>query len=312
MDIGKYELLLKAVELRNLTKAATTLGYTQSGASHIISSIESELGLSLLRRDHSGTHLTTEGELLLPAIREMVSCGEKIQSMAQSILGLQAGVMRVAAFTSISLLWVPQIVGRFHTQYPNIRVEIISGTGSYQEMEEFLLTARVNCGFVRMPVDPALQCVPLLRDPLLLVLPPDHPLAARAAPPGEPLTVLDVSCLRELTFCLIYRQSTQREVIDPLFDAAGCKANLFLETGSNRANISMVRRGLSCSILPAHYVRGVEDVARFRLSAHPTWTVTACSRRGRYLSQAARHFIRLAGEYFQSAGAAPGEKELSQ
>ena len=137
-------------------------------------------------------------------------------------------------------------------------------------------------------------------------------MAARAAPPGEPLTVLDVSCLRELTFCLIYRQSTQREVIDPLFDAAGCKANLFLETGSNRANISMVRRGLSCSILPAHYVRGVENVARFRLSAHPTWTVTACSRRGRYLSQAARHFIRLAGEYFQSAGAAPGEKELSQ
>ena len=72
---------------------------------------------------------------------------------------------------------------------------------------------------------------------------------------GVPLTVLDVSRLRELTFCLIYRQSTQREVIDPLFDAAGCKANLFLETGSNRANISMVRRGLSCSILPAHYVR---------------------------------------------------------
>ena len=129
---------------------------------------------------------------------------------------------------------------------------------------------------------------------------------------GVPLTVLDVSRLRELTFCLIYRQSTQREVIDPLFDAAGCKANLFLETGSNRANISMVRRGLSCSILPAHYVRGVEDVARFRLSTCPTWTVSACCRRGHYLSQAARHFIQLAGEYFQSAGTAPAEKELSQ
>ena len=69
---------------------------------------------------------------------------------------------------------------------------------------------------------------------------------------------------------------------------------------------------MSCSILPAHYVRGVEDVARFRLSTCPTWTVSACCRRGHYLSQAARHFIQLAGEYFQSAGTAPAEKELSQ
>ena len=61
----------------------------------------------------------------------------------------------------------------------------------------------------------------------------------------------------------------------------------------------MVRRGLSCSILPAHYARGVEDVARFRLAGHPSWAVSACCRRGRYLSKAARHFIRLAEEYFQ-------------
>ena len=73
MDVGKYELLLKAVEFQNLTKAASALGYTQSGASHVISSIENELGVSLLRRDHRGTALTTEGEMMLPAIREMVA-----------------------------------------------------------------------------------------------------------------------------------------------------------------------------------------------------------------------------------------------
>ena len=78
-----------------------------------------------------------------------------------------------------------------------------------------------------------------------------------------------------MTFCLIYRSSTQREVIDPLFERAGRKPNLFLETASNRANVSMVQKGLSCSIVPAYYVQGVEDVACFRLSAHPAWTVSA-------------------------------------
>lgn len=182
MDVGKYELLLKAVEFQNLTKAASALGYTQSGASHVISSIENELGVSLLRRDHRGTTLTTEGELMLPAIREMVSCGEKIRTISQSILGLQTGVLRVAAVSSISLLWLPRMIAQFHHKYPNVQVEIVSGTGSYEEMESYLLTARVDCSFVRLPGTGAMQCTPLLRDPLLAVIPPGHPLAGAPEP----------------------------------------------------------------------------------------------------------------------------------
>ena len=115
----------------------------------------------------------------------------------------------------------------------------------------------------------------------------------------------------DLGFCLIYRSSTQREVIDPLFERAGRKPNLFLETASNRANVSMVQKGLSCSIVPAYYVQGVEDVACFRLSAHPAWTVSACYRRNRYLSKSAQYFIALAAAYFRPECAAQ-EKELPQ
>ncbi|MFQ9915734.1 MAG: hypothetical protein ACLRWQ_04460 [Flavonifractor plautii] len=48
---------------------------------------------------------------------------------------------------------------------------------------------------------PGLTCVPLLREEFLLITPRSHPLAARAAPPGAPLTVLDTECLWDLTFC---------------------------------------------------------------------------------------------------------------
>ena len=285
MDIGKYELLLKAVELRNLTKAATTLGYTQSGASHIISSIESELGLSLLRRDHSGTHSTTEGELLLPAIREMVSCGEKIQSMAQSILGLQAGVMRVAAFTSISLLWVPQIVGRFHTQYPNIRVEIISGTGSYQEMEEFLLTARVNCGFVRMPVDPALQCVPLLRDPLLLVLPPDHPLADQEGP---------VSFAQVAREPFLMPTDGNNYDITTLFKQFNIEPQIAFTMHDDLSLLAMAENGLGCTILPALLINNYPHKAVVkRLETDPSRLIGIATRANQTPSPLTTAFIDM-------------------
>ena len=60
MNINKYRLMIKAIELGNLTKAASELGYTQSGASHQIKSVEEELGIKILQRDRSGTKLTTQ------------------------------------------------------------------------------------------------------------------------------------------------------------------------------------------------------------------------------------------------------------
>lgn len=285
MDIGKYELLLKAVEMRNLTKAAATLGYTQSGASHIISSIENELGVALLRRDHSGTHLTTEGELLLPSIREMVSCGEKIKSMAQSILGLQAGVMRVAAFTSISLLWVPQIVGRFHTMYPNIRVEIISGAGSYREMEEFLLTAQVNCGFVRMPVDPALQCVPLLRDPLMLVLPPDHPLADQE----DPISFAQVA--REP---FLMPTDGNNYDITMLFKQHNIEPQVAFTMHDDLSLLAMAENGLGCTILPALLINNYPHKAAVkRLETDPSRLIGIATRANQTPSPLTTAFIDL-------------------
>lgn len=193
----------------------------------------------------------------------------------------------------------------FYREYPQVKV--IPKELSVRRQLELLRSDALDLGFITRREDsplPGIQHTVLCREEFLLITPKDHPLARRAAPPGEPLTVLELSCLKKLTFCLAYRQSTQREVIDPLFEQAGTKVDLFLETDSNRANVSMVRRGLSCSILPAHYVRGGAHVARFRLEGRPAWTIFACNRRGHYLSQAAQRFIRLAAAYFQpTAGA---------
>ena len=285
MDVGKYELLLKAVELRNLTKAATTLGYTQSGASHIISSIESELGVGLLRRDHSGTHLTPEGELLLPSIRELVLCGEKIRAMAQSILGLQAGVLRVAAFATVSLQWLPQTVGRFHALYPNIKVEIVSERGNYEEMEELLLGARVNCGFVRMPVDPALHCIPLIRDPLLAVLPPDHPLAAQE----EPLTFAQLA-----NEPFLMPSDGYNHEIRNLCQRFSFKPQVAFTMHEDLSLLAMAENGLGFAILPSLLVNHYPHKAAVkRLETDPARLIGIATRANCTVSPLTEAFINV-------------------
>ena len=66
MSLQKYEAFIKTVELGSLTKAAETLGYTQSGVSHMIQSLEDEVGTKLMHRDRSGIRMTSDGEQLLP------------------------------------------------------------------------------------------------------------------------------------------------------------------------------------------------------------------------------------------------------
>ncbi|MBP3622591.1 MAG: LysR family transcriptional regulator, partial [Oscillospiraceae bacterium] len=62
MDAKKVQALLAAVDLGSLTSAASELGYTQSGLTHMMNSLETELGLTLLLRGKSGVRLSPAGQ----------------------------------------------------------------------------------------------------------------------------------------------------------------------------------------------------------------------------------------------------------
>mgnify|MGYP002556107571 CR=1 FL=1 len=98
MNIKKYEAFVRAVELGSLSKAAEELGYTQSGISHMMQSLEEEVGFPLMTRTSSGIMPNTEGEMLLPTIRsrcEILSlvpppgdalCGDEADKLARLLL----------------------------------------------------------------------------------------------------------------------------------------------------------------------------------------------------------------------------------
>ena len=72
MDIKKYEVLLAVVDKGSFIKAASELGYTQSGITYMMNSLEKECGFPLLQRSNKGVILTLEGERQLPEIRQLV------------------------------------------------------------------------------------------------------------------------------------------------------------------------------------------------------------------------------------------------
>lgn len=247
ISLAKYQTLMAVVELGSLTKAAERLGCTQSAVSHSIDGLEAELGFALLKRSRAGVRLTPEGERLLPAVRGLLNSAEQLNQTASSIRGLEAGMVRIGAFTSVAVHWLPGVLKEFQTDYP--RVEFSLFNGDYHDVEQWLSDGSIDIGFVNVPCVLDCECIPLMEDRLLAILPENSRFASY---PKFPL----VECETEPFISLL--ESSDHDARRAL-DAAGVRPNVRFYTKDDYAIIAMVEQGLGMSIMPELLLKGRHD-----------------------------------------------------
>lgn len=247
MDTGlqKYLVLMKTVELGSFTRAAAALNYSQSGASRMIADLERDWGITLIDRNRGGVTLTSDGLALYPYIESLCKDYFRLQSRVGEINNIQSGLIRIGTFSSVATHWLPNIIREFKKVYPGIEYEII--TGYFHEIEEWILKDRVDCGFVVEPADRRLKTIPLETDPLLAILPENHPLADK-----DCLTLED---LCQDPFMLLEKDG--KAEISNLFEARGLQPKVFYTTADDYSIMSMVEKGLGVSILSEMILRRV-------------------------------------------------------
>ena len=245
--ISKYEALAKVVELGSLTKAAEALGCTQSAVSHAISNLESEFGFAILKRSRAGVRLTSEGERIMPPVRGMLNYEEQLKQTVSAIRGLDFGTVRIGAFTSVAVHWLPSVIKEFQSDYPNVDIKLLNG--DYHDVEQWIIEGSVDLGFVNVPADLGCECVPLMEDRLLAILPRDHKFASY---PKFPL----VECETEAFITLL---ETSNHDANKELSAAGIKPNIRFSTKDDYAIIAMVEQGLGISIMPELLLKGRHD-----------------------------------------------------
>lgn len=238
MESIKYQALLKTAELGSITRAAEALGYTQSAVSRMIAELEQSWDLPLLTRGRSGAVLTAEGELLLPYLREVRAAHGALDEQVGELHGLTRGTLRVGTLTSIAVHWLPELMKSFLERYPSIRFELL-GSVEYAEIEEWVAQGRADCGFLSPPVRPGLELVPLRRDQLVAILPPDHPLAQADA---YPIAAFAQDPYIRLT------EGRDRELAG-IFRRQGVTPNVAYTVDDDYAIIAMVESGLGVSML---------------------------------------------------------------
>ena len=238
MTISKYEIFNTIVELGSLTKAAEKLHLTQSGVSYAISTLESELGFSLLKRNRSGVSLTSNGERILIFIQKILQQEELLQQEAISIKSLNTGTVRLGTLSSVSMQWLPGILSRFHEAYPLIEVKTY--LGCYDEMSDWISNSTIDFGFVSLPTSKPFEVMPLKKDKLVVLLPPDHPLQHQK--------FISFNQLRGEHF--IMPQWGSDDNIKRLLHENKVKLQVKYELMEERTIFAMVQMGLGISILP--------------------------------------------------------------
>ena len=247
VNIGKYECLMTVVELGSMTRAAEKLKLTQSAVSHSILSLEEELGFAILKRSRGGVWLTEEGERLLPAVRGLLNSAERLNQLANSIKGLETGLVRIGAFTSVAVHWLPPVLKEFQSDYPNVEFKLLNG--DYHDVEQWLTDGSVDIGFVSMPCGVDCPCSALMEDRLLAILPENSRFTNY---PKFPL----VECETEPFISLL--ESSDHDARRAL-EAAGVKPNVRFYTKDDYAIIAMVEQGLGMSIMPELLLKGRHD-----------------------------------------------------
>jgi len=237
MSLQKYAALLKTVELGSISLAAEQMGYTQPAVSRMIMDLEAEWNVELLRRSRAGLEASSACLQLLPILRAIQADCEALNFTVAEMHGAHTGLVRVGTFTSVADMWIPNLLKTFQQQYPNIEFDLIN-MESYAEIESSIRHGTVDCGFVSLPTVNDLQVHFLMRDELVAVLPPDHPLADAS--------VFPVAQLEGVPFIKL-REKVDFEV-SHFLDRISYTPKLCYEVSSDHTVLSMVECGLGMTI----------------------------------------------------------------
>ena len=286
MNLNKYEIFCKTADLHSLTKAAAAMGITQSAVSHIIADLEKEFGCPLLVRSRAGTRLTAEGERLLPFLRAVVAAEERLRREAAELHSPKAGVVRIGAFTSVAVHWLPGILKQFQKAWPEVEIRLLNG--DYQDVNTWLAEGSVDVGFVTLPTDLGCRTMPLMSDRLLAVLPPEHPLAAK-----ERVNLRDLSGESFISLLEGSNQDARRAL-----EAAGVSPAVRYVTKDDYAIIAMVGQGLGVSIMPELLLRGrTEGVRVSEIDPPMSRTIALAYAAGREPTTAAERFADCVADW---------------
>ena len=241
MDLRQLEILQAIAETGSFTACGRKLHVSQSAISRQILLLEEELGEPLFLRVGRQVRMT-------PAAESLVQLGQRVFLDVRETVGAITdrtrdlrGTLRLSGGMTVCLYVFPPLLKHLRRVHPHldVRLTVAMAGRSVQEIRG----GRVDAGLLTLPVEESdLVTVPVLREELLLVTTPTHPLARRRKVmprdlDGQPFVLFEVG-------------SATRKVIDQFFATEKIEPTIVMDTENVEIIKAMVKTGMGIGIVP--------------------------------------------------------------
>lgn len=286
MEMHQVRYFLAVAERLNFTHAAEACNVSQPSLTRAIKLLEDEMGGALFHRERANTHLSELGRLVHPHLQEVYEQSHAAKQLARDFTQLKKTKLKLGIMCTIAPTQLIELISSIHDRHPGVEVEI--NDSSARDLDRRLLDGDLEVAIYCLPdrePDERVHVMPLFREQMMIVLPPQHPLAGKNS-----IRVKD-----------LHGQS--------YLNRANCEFNgyagqFFREQGvvcetvyrSERDDwiLAMIRSGLGFGFMPEYTVTDPNVVARPLIEPEFWRNVNLATVRGRPHSPAVGALVREA------------------
>lgn len=245
MELRHLRYFITVAEELNFSKAALKLYTAQPSLSQQIKDLEEDVGVKLLNRTKRKVELTEEGAVFLEQARLTLAQADKAVAMARQVSQAKQQMLRIGFVPVAEMKIFPYILPNLRVQNPDLKIELLSLNNN--EQMRLLKKGALDLTFTRHNFNSdEIESQFVIREPLIFLLPKDHPLAKYERIPFKALNGIDFiipSAEQSLTL---------NQAILDFAKAHGIEFNIVQKADNILFNINSIGMGLGCTILPGY------------------------------------------------------------
>ncbi|MDM1272844.1 DNA-binding transcriptional regulator HcaR [Acinetobacter indicus] len=245
MELRHLRYFITVAEELNFSKAALKLYTAQPSLSQQIKDLEEDVGVKLLHRTKRKVELTEEGAVFLEQARLTLAQADKAVAMARQVSQAKQQMLRIGFVPVAEMKIFPYVLPNLRVQNPDLKIELLSMNNNDQM--KAIKKGELDITFTRHNFNSdEIESQFVLREPLIFILPKDHPLAKYERIPVKALNGIDF---------IIPAAEQSQNLHDMILNFAktnGIEFNIVQKADNILFNINSIGMGLGCTILPGY------------------------------------------------------------
>ncbi|WP_179031609.1 LysR family transcriptional regulator [Paenibacillus kribbensis] len=291
MNLKHLQYFRVLAEMEHFTQAAARLCITQPSLSHAISELEKDLGVHLFEKQGRNVRLNKYGRFFLKYVEHAMDELEKGEHDLRELVSPSQGTIDLAFIYTLGSHFIPAIIQAFSALDGRKDISFSFHQGNTNDIIQGLKQEHYDVAFCsHVENEPDVEFIPLAQQELVVIVPPDHPLAS--------LNQIDLKDTAAYPIIFFNKKSGVRPIIENLFARAGVTPQIICEIEEDTAMAGLVSINYGIAVMPR-----ISSLEYFNVKILPIVNpeyerfIYLASIKNRYLSPAVVDFRNFALSY---------------